>query len=166
MLAYSLLLFVLTVAAFGLAYIVGASEISRPLRERWAETARPKDVFACHACMEDGASTFAWSRENCFICAGQPCCPKRGVAHNATFVLVQKAEDPFLLRLIECPACFGTWIGLMLGVIVAHSVESFSGWERIGVIILASLYICGTNYLLARATGLIPNPSRPTSIKE
>jgi hypothetical protein len=155
-----LLLVILTVAAFGFAYIVGSSEISKPFREQWAQTARAKDVFGCNICMARHEDVFSWSRTGCLSEGGAPHCQNAGAAHDTTFFLTHPAPDPFLLRLVECPACFGFWIGLVPGSILAVGFFSdFGVWSKLGIVFVTGLYTCGANFLLARATGLIPNPS-------
>lgn len=88
-----------TVAAFGLAYVVGHSVISRPVRE----------VIAL------------WS-------------------------------EP-LITLIECPACLGWWVGLGAGIGLA-----LAGRLAWALILALAFYTAGANFILGRATGLIPNP--------
>jgi hypothetical protein len=95
---------VYTVAAFGLAYIVGHSRISRPVRlALW-------DVGGF------------WAQ---------------------TFV-----------TLLECPACFGFWIGLAMGLAAFNC--NVLPWPAI---LAFPFYTTGMNFLLGRATGLITDPS-------
>jgi predicted ABC-type sugar transport system permease subunit len=67
----------------------------------------------------------------------------------------------WLITMIECPACLGWWLGLVSGLIFA-----FTGWRpfgpaALGIVVTLPFYTAGANYLLARATGLIPNPQEP-----
>lgn len=95
---------VYTIAAFGLAYIVGHSAISRPLR------------------------LALWDVGGPFL--------------------------KFIVTLLECPACFGFWIGLTTGgVIVALDLMP---WPAL---LAFPFYTTGMNFLLGRATGLISDPS-------
>lgn len=83
-----LTLLVVTLASFGLVYIVGQSKISQYPREQISRS-------------------------------------KLKVVH-------------FMLDLIECPACFGFWIGLGGALL--------NGWGWLSVV--AACYICASNLLL------------------
>lgn len=53
---------------------------------------------------------------------------------------------PFLVALLECPACFGFWQGLVLG------------WQLgvpAGAVLVWGCAISGSNFILARLTGLL-----------
>lgn len=96
-------LFLYFAAAFGLAFIVGHSYITRPVRE----------------------------------------------------VLVLRA--PTLVILLECPACFGTWVGTFVGLI-APGLFGFDGvWDqRLLAGVTAGCATAGVNYALAVWTRIIP----------
>jgi hypothetical protein len=108
-----------TVAAFGLAYIVGHSAISLPLRILMEppDLRGPQDAFR------------AWA-----------------------------------LMLIECPACFGFWTGLLGGMVYAALDGPLYPQEGVLARLLfavgLALYTCGANFILARFTGLIPAPTK------
>jgi len=93
-------------ASIGLAYIVGISEISYPIRGWMAEH-----------------PTLHW-----------------------------------LLRLIECPVCFGTWSGLIAGVWLNPLHLPYG---MIANSIVTALATAGSNLMLARAGGLVV-PGVPT----
>jgi len=67
--------------------------------------------------------------------------------HASTRSLLQRLVTGGLL-LIECPACFGFWIGLAVGLL------SGFGWYALAL----AFYTAGTNFLFGRLTGLIDNP--------
>lgn len=102
-------------AAFGLAYIVGHSVISQPVRT--------------------------------FI--GGP-------------VDKPRAYLGLFIALIECPACFGTWIGLVAGAIYPILFWSASWW--VGAIVGACA-TAGVNFMLGTWTGLMPNDAEPDPIR-
>jgi hypothetical protein len=86
---------------FGLAYIVGHSVISRPLREWLAK----------------------W--------------------HTAGW----------LLTLIECPACFGFWEGVVAALLIL--TPGLIGDVFFMNVIAWALFTSGSNFLLAKLTGLM-----------
>ncbi len=95
-----------TVAAFGLAYIVGHAKISLRFRERVAGD---------------------------------------GEGPGAKFI-----------NFLECPACFGFWEGVFVGVFVAGARGmAFFGWALPAAFCLG-LYTCGANFIIGRLTRLIP----------
>lgn len=98
---------VFAVAAFGLAYIVGFSKLSLPVRSLIAP---PAGTTADSASLKD---------------------------------VVRLA----LVTLLECPACFGFWVGLIYGF-ACHPK-----WapDALGL----ALFTCGSNYLLAKFAGLL-----------
>lgn len=110
-------------AAFGLAYIVGHSVISMPLRA--------------------------------FI-AGPPDKPRRFFAT--------------LIELVECPACFGTWIGIITGGLVPtlflqfvngnSTVTYFDGRWYVGALV-GGCATAAVNFLLGSWAGLIDGPEDP-----
>jgi hypothetical protein len=55
----------------------------------------------------------------------------------------------FLLELVECPACFGFWIG------VGATVAAIWLGADTPLVALLPFYTSGSNYVLGRATGLI-----------
>lgn len=62
---------------------------------------------------------------------------------------------PWLVALLECPACFGTWLGAFAGVLAPQWFGVDSQWLGLA---LGACATCGSNYLLARATGILPPP--------
>lgn len=104
------------IAAFGLAYIVGHSKISLPIRV-WIDPVRE--------------------------------------VHTGVFK-VGKFRRPreFVLMLLECPACFGFWTGLLTGLIAAPFVFVSLLWAVFAAIGLG-LFTCGFNFLFGRLTGLV-----------
>jgi hypothetical protein len=90
-------LFVHTLAAFGLAYVVGHSVITRSLREWIAGDESSRMRF-------------------------------------------------YVITLLECPACLGFWMGLAYALAFEYHP------------LLAALYVCGTNFIIGRATGLVRHP--------
>lgn len=59
------------------------------------------------------------------------------------------AARNIFLALIECPACFGTWIGLALGLFF-HTQLGFPGYS----VIVPAFYTCGSNFLISKWSGL------------
>lgn len=105
-------LVIYTVAAFGLAYIVGFSKISLPVRN-WIDPGVPKIV------------SFA------------------------------ELFRRFVLSLIECPACFGFWIGFWF----AAYVPTPSLFPELKIkffwMLMLACYTSGSNFILGNATRLI-----------
>lgn len=50
-----------------------------------------------------------------------------------------------LILLVECPACFGTWTGVLVGAWQTRNVQ---------LAIMLALYTCTTNLILYHFTGL------------
>ena len=63
---------------------------------------------------------------------------------------VSYALRTFILDLVECPACFGFWIGLGAAI---YGVVSGS-YPHVFLFVLP-LYTSGSNYIIGRMTGLI-----------
>lgn len=96
-------LFAYTISVFGLAYIVGHSRISRPVRLALYDTGG------------------RWIR--------------------------------LLVELLECPACFGFWVGIVAGTYLTIA------WHGPFLVPFGvAAYTCGANFIIGRATGLIPSP--------
>ena len=55
----------------------------------------------------------------------------------------------WMVELVECPACLGTWLGFAAGFFWPHLAPL--GWAPLAL----ALWTCGANYLLGRATGLL-----------
>lgn len=98
-------------SAFGLAYIVGHSTISEPVRT-WigGELETPRPYFGR------------------------------------------------LVMLIECPACFGTWIGMIAGALLPSLFTVDTYWAGAAV---GGLSTCAINFLVARWSGLMPDEPNP-----
>lgn len=64
-----------------------------------------------------------------------------------------RVVSSFLLSLVECPACLGFWVGLVVGFQICAQL----GQPRLLAIALG-FYTTGVNFLLGRATGLIEHP--------
>lgn len=56
----------------------------------------------------------------------------------------------FVITLIECPACMGTWIGMLTWLALAWA--GLVDWR---FFLVAGFYTAGSNYILARFSGLI-----------
>src|SRR5512147_1001754 len=138
-------LFVYTVAAFGLAYIVGHSAISLPFRTWLAG----KTFARCPVCGDTTDAKFA----NGFKCDGVGAIPAGNTGHApVAFQLVFDAGPvrQFLLVLLECPACCGFWIGVAV-VIYAVSIGILLDTplrHAIVASVVLPLYTCGSNYIL------------------
>lgn len=65
--------------------------------------------------------------------------------------------DPWLLQMLECPACFGFWTGLAASVIGLVPFET--RWSALAW----ALFTAGSNFLLGRITGLMPSLEHPHS---
>lgn len=156
----ALLFFVL--AAFGLAYIVGHSRISLPFRLVLA--GQPETHVRCPKCskvsilsrmaqrVEPPGSRQDPSTFERYICGG---CTETMCERS---VAVFSVPDPrfisrqFFIELLECPACFGTWTGLAVGLLMPTLVPMDLPRALAGVAL--ATFTAATNYLLARATGL------------
>lgn len=66
---------------------------------------------------------------------------------------------PFLVTLIECCACQGFWVGLMIGAVIGVPPEFLSGVldavRSILWLIAFGCIVSGSNFIVGRATGLI-----------
>jgi hypothetical protein len=58
----------------------------------------------------------------------------------------------WLLALIECPACCGWWIGLFTGLGYWGAIDATAVGYAIGLAFVTT----GSNFLLGRASGLMP----------
>lgn len=136
-----------TLSAFGLWYAVGRSKISEPFRVLWSEWHfATHGKVRCFGCVKELDALQAHT-ERGYVCPGckGECLPV-------------PLEDPFLLRMVECPACFGFWEG----VVTAIFVGPLLGVGAYGIL-LAPLLGCATlatNLLLARHAGLMQEPSQ------
>lgn len=66
----------------------------------------------------------------------------------------------FFLHLVECPACLGFWVALIVAFAIpdlAGELPLVPGGALLRAISLA-FYTAGANFLLGRATGLIDKP--------
>lgn len=68
----------------------------------------------------------------------------------------------FFLILIECPACLGFWIGSIIAAIFIYGPDPMISREIVNsayakplFIVSNGLFVCGVNFVLGRATGLI-----------
>lgn len=125
-------------AAFGLAYICGHSTISLPLRKWMGGT--PFRVRVKGEIIE------GVSPEDAKLLDGAQLVPAKPGAFGPF--------GDFLTSLIECPACFGFWIGLVAGltgfVPMPHEGISAFAWPMTLGCITA-----GSNFGLSRLTRLI-----------
>ncbi len=133
-----------TLVAFGAWYAVGYSKISEPFRARWSSFHfLTHGKVKCDGCGAELHAVNAWNgREyRCPGCKGE--CQE-----------IALKEDAFLLRLIECPACFGFWEGALYSLTVNTMI-----WGLSYGAMLAPLFACATlatNLILAKKTGLMP----------
>jgi hypothetical protein len=71
-----------------------------------------------------------------------------------------RVGDAFL-ALIECPACFSWWVGLVAGALGTFQPTAppipWYGWAFI-----LAFYSAGSSYILARLTGITPKPGDPS----
>jgi hypothetical protein len=58
------------------------------------------------------------------------------------------------LAVIECPACFGWWVGFAGGIAAFIADPFVSGLLPV----FLPFYTAGSNYILARLTGITPRP--------
>lgn len=117
------LLFVYTLAAFGLAYIVGHSTISLPLRKYL------------------GGSSAEFIVEGVEVKGSKP--PVPGALGPI---------GDLLCALMECPACFGFWIGAVVAVTIRD--VGIDGTSFLSSPFVLGCYTSGTNFVLARLTRL------------
>lgn len=123
------------VTAFGLAYIVGHSVITRWIREWLAGL----DFVKCDACdrivVDDHTEvTSGWK---CDACGS-------GIYYEVI------SPRRWIVMLLECPACFGFWIGVTTVVLgLTDSAPTLRNAVALG------LFTSGSNYILAKITRLI-----------
>jgi hypothetical protein len=149
----ALTLFVWTIVAFGIAYVVGHSVISRPLRV-WI--AGP-EVARCPVCGDTLEARFDGA--TCEGPADDHGVPVAAAKHTPTeMVLVTSVGWRFwLVSLLECPACLGWWLGFAAGLAFVLA----GGPGHLGLLPLAgAFYTAGANFLLGRASGLMPDPNQ------
>lgn len=98
-------------SAFGLAYLVGHSAISEPVRTLIGGTReKPRPFFG-------------------------------------------KA-----IELVECPACFGTWVGAFAGALLPSLWLLDAWWQGA---IVGALTTCATNFMAGKRLGLMPSELDP-----
>lgn len=133
-------------AAFGLAYIVGHSRISRPFR---ILLAGPREYS--QRCDHCGKLS---SRRVPDVLSGWPCehCFTRNAIWESADVTPYRPRD-FFVELVECPACFGTWTGLALGLLMPTLLPLELPRAAAGLAL--ATFTAATNYLLGRASGLV-----------
>lgn len=66
----------------------------------------------------------------------------------------------FFLELLECPACFGTWTGGVVGFFVPELVGLVvtADIHRVYAALTLAAFTAATNFLIGRASGLVSNP--------
>lgn len=146
-------LLVIAIAAFGLAYVVGNAEITYSIRGfawtfRWWKGHCGKCNSSCmgHTTAEEDAIEI-----DCPMCKGKV----NNIVHSPHYF-------QFLVRLVECPACFGWWIGLAIGIAVViwkptQLLATLSFMEPLWLLPLYTAFaVCGSNFILARIGGLLP----------
>lgn len=170
-------------SAFGLAYIVGHSRISLPFRLWLARPTGPSrgghvycpwcpgsaDPHVCclrctparHICLRAayrGGKPIAIPDEyrdgpnHVFACSS----PGGGIYDGTDCYTPppRSAVRDWLLELIECPMCFGTWTGLAVGLALPTLLPM--ELPRVSAGIALATFTAATNYLLGRASGLVP----------
>ncbi len=125
---------VYTVAMFGLAYIVGHSTISLPFRT-WLGGTPEKQMPS------PGNYTNSLT-------------PRPGHIEPARPGKLGPLGD-FICALIECPACFGFWCGVVFGFIGLIFPPPELELIRYTWPIVLGCYTAGSNYGLSRLTRLI-----------
>lgn len=134
-------------SAFGFWYAVGRSKISEPFRVLWSEWHfATNGKVRCIGCVKELDAIQAHSDRG-YVCPGckGECIPV-------------PLEDPFLLRMVECPACFGFWEGALFAVFAGPTI-----WSGVHGILLAPVLgfaTLATNLILARHAGLMQGPSQ------
>lgn len=125
--------------AYGLAYIIGESKISLPLRLFLEPPLRkePEPPPVVPPMVEYEAERTVRAR---IVEA-----PPKISWLNRCFDSIRLA----VLSLIECPACFGTWAGFIYGLWFAPSFVP----AGIRGAVLLGLYTCGSNSFLSRLGG-------------
>lgn len=132
-----LLLAIWTVAAFGAAYVLGHSRITRGIR---AAVAGP-DLVKCDRCGVVERVDFSTD-----VQAGS-------VHHSCPgyyFSIIRPRQWPVLL--VECPACLGAWLGVIGGLVIAPYVPDLSNYTVIGLLVF---YTAGSNLMLGKKFGLM-----------
>lgn len=169
-------LFFYALCAFGLAYIVGHSRISLPIRERLTRPIGPgKSRFYCPACNEQHIDEGEWATRPhhthlCLACGktfetdtAQPWLKLYGVkTAEECMPAPQSAWRVFFVELLECPACFGTWTGFVFGLVVPVLPNIYFptlSLHPLAAGLLLATCTAATNYLLARLTGITPGES-------
>ncbi len=66
--------------------------------------------------------------------------------------LGQTVAGNFFMSLIECPACFGFWLGALAGICASFVFVNLSWWA---LAIILGAYTSGTNFILGVFTGLM-----------
>jgi hypothetical protein len=148
-----------TVAAFGLCYIVGHARVSLGVRE-WMATVGTWDEWQCivpdctWSLFDDGRKSHSEVRcpEHSSSMPVSVDCPQTKWVHRVRWFHWPLG---WFLSLIECPACLGFWLGLAAGL-AWPSLDLGPGSYHAPAV---ALYTCGANFLLGRATGLIPGVS-------
>ena len=136
--------------AFGLAYIGGHSLITRRGREilygftlGWSESCGNGHL----AHYGPRVATEPLPTPSCSACAL--------AGFEGTFHPVDGPHFPFrwLVTLVECPACFGFWIGAVSGALRWIEIDSLG---RVTSAIAVGCFTAGCNVLLGTLTHLMP----------
>jgi hypothetical protein len=140
-----------TVAALGLAYVIGFSVITRGFRTWLAG----EQLARCPVCGEEGHVSLATGNDG----IGWPCAGKPGTPPHEQAYFEAGYRHPWrgwLVTLLECPACFGWHVGFWLGLAATLLFPTlpFRWWLPPAL----AFYTAGSNFILGRATGLMPDP--------
>lgn len=119
-------------AAFGLAYVLGHSRISYPFRMVLGGLAAPDATTITELADRKRAKLdLHWDVK--------PIVPVVG---------------PILIEMIECSACFGVWIGGVIGWFMPPFVEEITGTRWVSIVVMA-LSTAASNLILAKHTKLL-----------
>lgn len=141
-------LVVYLLAAFGLAYIIGQSLITRRLREwAWDVSFGVRKVIHCERCQTNFDPATLISRGQCPSCSEQ-----------VDISSSMRGFFPFriFIQLIECPACFGFWTGLVGSLVVPTHSAFFPDFPLWLAVLVTGCMTTASNLLLAKLAGLMP----------
>lgn len=129
--------------AFGAWYAAGRAKVSQPFRELWSDWHFHTDggEVYCEHC-DQVLSALNTRTDRGYICPGCKGECKR-LPH----------AEPFLLDMIECPACLGFWFGVLFSITAVSSLSS----TLVGVFSapLFGFATLATNLIIAKKTGLM-----------
>lgn len=75
-----------------------------------------------------------------------------GADHPKPFEPLIPYVGPFLVALVECPACLGWWTGVGIALVTSPAIGF---WPTVFEAVRMGCMVSGSNFVLGRVTGLM-----------